>query len=167
MIAPMTEGGDQPSFTLRYQVTPANARAATWFALRDWVPVLIGLVLTTLVCATWSPLGHAGRRAAIVIPILTFFTFLWFMARAARAVERYVGQEFVLSFSCDGLSIDAGHFQSTMQWSTLRRIARGRACWLFYVRDDAGQFYVPTEAIPAEARAFVARWAGEAGVRLT
>src|SRR4051812_8204564 len=49
----MTEVDGRTSFTVRYQLTAADARWAFWSAARDWLPVLIGIALLTLVCATW------------------------------------------------------------------------------------------------------------------
>jgi hypothetical protein len=59
-----------------------------------------------------------------------------------------------------------GLAKSEIPWKMMRRIERGKAYWLFGSR-VTGRFFVPAAAIPAEARAFIARWAGDAGVRLT
>jgi hypothetical protein len=72
----------------------------------------------------------------------------------------------VLSLSHEGLGFDSGLSKSLLRWPAVRRIVRGPSVWLFYARHE-GSFFIPTAAIPVEAPALVARWAGEAGARLT
>jgi hypothetical protein len=162
----MTAPDERPSFTLRYRLTVADVRGAFWFAARDWLPWLAGLVLLTLLCATWRPLGHTGRVAAVVFPVVAALWLLSLWNRATRGFEPFVGQDFVVSLDPDGVRLDMGLVKSEIPWKTIRRIERGGAYWLFGSR-ITGRFFVPAAAIPVEARAFIARWAGDAGVRLT
>jgi hypothetical protein len=160
-----TEAAEQGELTARYRVTPAIARQALWLAGREWVPVLVGLALLTLLCALWSPLGQAGRLAAIVVPVVVGLRALSLMNRAAKSVEAYRDRDFVLRFGPQGLALDSGLMQAQMAWTTVRQIVRGRSVWLFHTRTGS-RFYVPADAIPVEARALVARWASVAGARL-
>ena len=80
-MAPMANGEGEGAaraeeITLRYRVTPALARRWFWYGIGEWAPVLAGLGLLTLVCASWSPLGQAGRVAAILAPAAGVFFVL-------------------------------------------------------------------------------------------
>jgi len=89
-----------------------------------------------------------------------------FRTSLAKSVESYGERELVMHLRRAGLDLDTGFARTEMPWSSLRSIARGRAAWLFHVRTGS-RFYVPAAAIPADARALVARWAAAAGVRLS
>ncbi len=162
----MTAAEERPTFTLRYRLTAADVRGAFWFAMRAWLPALVGLALLTLLCATWRPLGHMGRRAAIVFPAIAGLVLLSMRNRATKSFEPFIGQDFELSLDPAGLRLDMGLAKTEIPWKTMRWIERGRAYWLFGSR-ITGRFFVPAAAIPVEARAFIARWAGDAGIRLS
>ena len=162
----MAEADGQASFTLRYRLTTADARRALWSAAPEWTPWLIGVALLTLVCATWRPLGEGGRVGAIFFPSMTLLAILWLLNRTTKAIEPYLGKDFVLSFDAGGLRLESALAKTEMPWTTVRGVARRRSFWFFDARNGS-RVFVPAAAIPAEARAFVARWAGEAGARLT
>jgi hypothetical protein len=159
---------DEPAeLTTRFRLTYADGRAALWFAAREWVGWLVGLALLTLVCATWRALGGPGAVAALVIPAATILKFLSLLNKMNKLVDRYRDRELAVSINREGLIVDTGLQKSLIRWPALRRIARGSAVWVFYGRNNDTPFFIPTAAIPVEARALVARWAGELGARLT
>lgn len=162
----MTSPDDAAEFTTRFRLTRADTRAALWFGLREWVGWLLGLALLTVICATWTALGRGGRIGAILFPLLTALKLLSLLNRSRKSADAFGGRELVLSLSHEGLGFDSGLSKSLLRWPAVRRIVRGPSVWLFYVRNEAS-FFIPTAAIPVEARALVARWAGEAGARLT
>ncbi len=85
--------------------------------------------------------------------------------KSTKLADRFRDRELVLTLGREGLGFDAGVTQTRIRWAAIRRIVRGRAVWLFDMR--SGQpFFLPTAAIPVEARALVARWGGESGVQL-
>jgi hypothetical protein len=86
--------------------------------------------------------------------------------KANKLVEQFRNRELVISINREGLILDTGLTKSLIRWPALRRIVRDKSIWVFYPRNGKA-FFVPTAAIPVEARALVARWAGELGVRLT
>jgi hypothetical protein len=158
---------DEPTkFTAKFRLTRADARAALRFAARDWIGWLVGLALLTLVCATWRGLAPWGSRAALLIPIATGLKLLSVLNKANKLVEQFRNRELVISINREGLILDTGLTKSLIRWPALRRIVRDKSIWVFYPRNGKA-FFVPTAAIPVEARALVARWAGELGVRLT
>jgi hypothetical protein len=164
----MTTAGGQrdETFTARYQVTPRVTRQALWFAAGEWAPVFIGLALLTLICATWSAFGRAGRVFAFVIPALALLLVLSAVERARKAAEPYRDQDLTITFDAAGFSFESSLGRSSMPWAAFRRIVRGRSGWVFYTRTRRS-FFIPTTAIAPEARAFVARWAAAAGARLS
>jgi len=162
----MTAAEERPSFTLRFQLTAADARGAFWHAAREWLPTLVGVALLTLLCATWRPLGHTGRIAALVFPPVAGLWMLSMRNRVTKSFEPFIGRDFVISLDPEAMRIDAGLVKHEIPWTTMRQIERGKAYWLFGSR-LTGRFLVPATAIPVEARAFIARWAGDAGIRLT
>jgi hypothetical protein len=152
-------------FTTRFRLTRADTRAALWFAARDWVGWLVGAALLTLVCAIWPALGEAGRVAALLVPAATILKMLSLLNKSTKLADRFRDRELVLTLGREGLGFDAGVTHTRIRWAAIRRIVRGRAVWLFDLR--SGQpFFLPTAAIPVEARALVARWGGESGVQL-
>jgi hypothetical protein len=157
---------DEPAeFTTRFRLTRADARAALWFAARDWLGWFIGAALLTLVCAIWPALGNAGRVAALVVPAATVLKMLSLLHQSTKVADRYCDRDLVLTLGREGVGFDSGLTQSRIRWAAIRRIVRGPAIWLFDMR--SGQpFLVPAAAIPVEARALIARWAGESGVQL-
>jgi len=157
---------ESAEFTTRFRLTRADTRAALWFAARESVGLLIGVALLTVICATWPALGRGGRIGAILFPILTALKILSLLNRSRKSADAFAGRELVLSLNHEGLGFDSGHANSLLRWPAVRRIVRGPSVWLFYARDEA-PFFIPTAAIPVEARALVARWASEAGARLT
>jgi hypothetical protein len=152
-------------FTTRFRLTRADTRAALWFAARDWVGWLVGAGLLTLVCAIWPAMGHAGRVAALVVPIATALKLLSLLNKSAKLADRFGDRELVLTLGREGLGFDSGLTQTRVRWAAIRRIVRGRAIWLFDMRSDR-PFFLPAAAIPVEARALIARWAGESGTRM-
>jgi hypothetical protein len=163
----MSEADGSTRFTLRFQLTAADVRGALWSTAGDWLPFLIGIALLTLLCATWRPLGSAGRLGAIVFPASTLLWFVARLNRATRSLDPYLGKDFVLSLDAAGLRLESTLANVELPWTTIRSIARHRAYWLFHDKSSRSRFFVPAAAIPAEARAYVARWAAAAGVRLT
>jgi hypothetical protein len=157
---------DEPTeFTTRFRLTRADTRAALWFAAREWMGWFIGAGLLTLVCAIWPALGNAGRVAALVVPAVTVLKMLSLLNKSTKIADHYRDRELVLTLGREGVGFDSGLTQTRIRWAAIRRIVRGPAIWLFDMR--SGQpFFMPTAAIPVEARALVARWAGEFGVRL-
>jgi hypothetical protein len=158
---------DEPTeFTAKFRLTRADARATLWFAAREWVGWLVGLALLTLACATWRGLAPWGPLFALVIPIGSGLKFLSLLNKTNKLVERFGDRELAVSINREGLLLDTGLTKSLIRWPALRRIVRDKSIWVFYARNDK-PFFIPTAAIPVEARALVARWAGELGVRLT
>lgn len=153
-------------FTTRFRLTREDGRAAVWFSLQEGLGWLIGVALLTLVCVFWPALGTAGGVAAIVVPFATVVKVLSLFNRAAKLVERFRDRELVVSLDRAGLGFDSGQTQTKIQWAAIRRIVRGPAVWVFTMRGDR-PFFIPAAAIPVEARALVARWAGDAGARQT
>lgn len=127
---------------------------------------MIGVALLTVICATWPALGKGGRIGAILFPALTALKILSLLNRSKKSADKFAGRDLVLSLSREGVGFDSDHIKSLIRWPAMRRIVRGPSVWLFYLRDEA-PFFLPTAAIPVEARALIARWAGEAGARLT
>jgi hypothetical protein len=156
---------ESAEFTTRFRLTRADTRAALWFAAREWLGWLIGAALLTLVCAIWPALGNAGRIAALVVPAATVLKMLSLLNKATRLADRYRDRDMVLTLGREGVGFDAGLTQTRIRWAAIRRIIRGPAVWLFHMRNGA-PFFLPAAAIPVEARALVARWAGESGVQL-
>ena len=163
----MNEADGQARFTVRYQLTTADVRGAIWSTAGEWLGFLIGIALLTLLCATWRPLGRAGALGAIVFPAVTVWWFLSRLNRATRSLDPYIGKDFVLSLDAAGLRLDSALLNVEMPWTSIRSVARHRAYWFFHGKNSGGRFFVPASAIPAEARAYVARWAAAAGARLT
>jgi hypothetical protein len=153
---------EEPTYTLRYRLTPEILRQALWFALREPLPLLIGIALLALFCASWPALGPIGRAAAIFFPAVTALAVVW-MFRSIRGVA---DQDLVLLLSHEGLCIDSGRWKIEHSWTAIRRIVRGPDVWLVSVRHGR-RFFIPTAAIPAEARPLIARWAGQAGARMS
>lgn len=162
----MTSPDESAEFTTRFRLTRADARAALWFAAPEWVGWLIGVALLTVICATWPALGRGGRIGVVLFPVLTALKLLSLLHRSTKSADAFGGRELVLTLNHEGLGFDSGLASSLLRWPAVRRIVRGPSVWLFYSRDEA-PFFIPTAAIPVEARALVARWAGEAGARLT
>jgi hypothetical protein len=152
-------------FTTRFRVTRADTRAALWFSARDWMGWVVGAGLLTLVCAIWPALGNAGRVAALVVPVATVLKMLSLLHKTTQIADRFRDRDLVLTLGREGMGFDAGLTQTRIRWAAVRRIVRGPAVWLFDMRSGA-PFFLPTAAIPVEARALVARWAGESGVHL-
>ena len=145
---------DEPAeFTTRFRLTRADARAALWFAGREWVGWLLGVAVLTLVCATWPALGKAGRVGAIVFPVLTALKALSLLNRSQKDADELGARELVLSLNREGLFLDLGLTKSQVQWQAMRRIVRGPAVWLFYLRDDArsGSSFPPSPFRPRRA----------------
>jgi hypothetical protein len=162
---PAADTGSDEEITLRYQLTPAFARQAFWFAVREWMPWLVGIGLLTLVCATWSALGKSGQAAAVALPVAVALMALYYWNRSKRSVEPYFGREIVVIFHAAGLRVDSGFSRSEMPWASVRQIARRRSLWLVQARTGS-YFYIPIQSFPADAQAAVSRWAAAAGVRL-
>jgi len=162
----MSTTPDEPTeFTTRFRLPRADTRAALWFSAREWAGWFIGAGLLTLVCAIWPAMGSAGRVAAIVVPAVTVLKMLSLLDKSRKIADRYRDRDLVLTLGREGVGFDSGLTQTRIRWAAIRRIVRGPAIWLFDMR--SGQpFFMPTAAIPVEARALVARWAGELGVRL-
>jgi len=156
---------DAAQFTTRFRLTREDARAALWFGARDWVGWVIGVALLTVVCAVWPALGTGGRIGAFVFPALTILRMVSLLNGSKRIADEFRDRDLVLSLNREGLGLDFGDSQTRIRWAGLRRIVRGDAVWLFHMRHNK-PFFVPATAIPVEARALVARWASEFGVRL-
>jgi hypothetical protein len=151
---------EEPTYTLHYRLTPEILRRALWFALRERLPVLIAIAL--LVWATWPVLGPIGRAGVIFFPAVTALAVLW-MFRTTRGIA---DQDVVLLLSREGVRIETRRLKIEHSWTAIRRIVRGPDVWLVSVRHGR-RFFIPTAAIPAEARPLVARWAGLAGARMS
>ncbi|HEY7372121.1 MAG TPA: hypothetical protein VIF57_08190 [Polyangia bacterium] len=163
----MNEADEQTRFTVRYQLTTADVRGAIWSTAGEWLGFLIGIALLTLLCAIWRPLGNARFIGALAFPAITVWWFLARLNRATRALDPYVGKDFVLSLDATGLRLESALMNVGMPWTSIRSVTRYRAYWFFHGKNSEGRFFVPAAAIPAEARAYVARWAAAAGARLT
>jgi len=163
----MNEADGQTRFTVRYQLTAADVRGAIWSTAGEWVGFLIGVALLTLLCATFRPLGNARLVGVFAFPAATAWWFLARLNRATRSLDPYVGKDFLLSLDAAGLRLESALVNVELPWTSIRSIARHRAYWFFHGKNSGGRFFVPAVAIPAEARAYVARWAAAAGARLT
>jgi hypothetical protein len=162
----MTEGTGQPAFTMRFQLTTADARRAFWSTIGQWVPWLIGVALLTVLCVTWRALGPSGRLGAIVFPAAILLWMLSRLNRATRAIEPYLGKDLVVSLDEAVVRLDFAVAKVEMPWTTVRAIERYRAYW-FFRSSNRGGFVVPAAAIPVEARVCIERWARQAGARVT
>jgi hypothetical protein len=163
----MSEADGQARFTVRYQLTTADVRGAIWSTAGEWIGFLIGIALLTLLCATFRPLGNARIIGVFAFPALTVWWFLARLNRATRALDPYIGKDFVLSLDAAGLHLESTLVKVEMPWTSIRSVTRYRAYWFFHGKNSEGRFFVPAAAIPVEARAYVARWAAAAGARLT
>ena len=163
----MTSPDEPTEFTTRFRLTRADARATLWFAAREWAGWMVGLGLLTLVCATWRGLAPWGPLFALVIPIGSGLKILSVLNKTNKLVERYGDRELVVSINREGLVVDTGLTKGLIRWPALRRIVRDKSIWVFYERNHTTPFFIPAAAIPVEARALIARWAGELGTRLT
>ena len=104
---------DEPAeFTTRFRLTRADARAALWFAAREWMGWLVGAALLTLVCAIWPALGNAGRVAAVVVPAATVLKMLSLLHQSTKVADRYRDRDLVLTLGREGVGFDSGLTQT-------------------------------------------------------
>jgi hypothetical protein len=153
---------ESETFSVRYRLTVADARAIVRLALVEWMPVLIGLALLELV-STWSGFGTGGRATAIALPLLVLWRVQTVFNRTKRAVNP--AREITTTFSAKGLCHQTTTTRHEISWPGIRRIKRHKVGWIFTPR-AGNRFFIPSRAIPTEARAPIARWAAAAQVRL-
>jgi hypothetical protein len=151
------------SFSVRYRLTIADARSVLWRLVVEWVPVLVGLALLVLLTASTSVFGLAGRVTPVVVPILVAWRLLDVYNRTKRAFVN--AKELTTTFDASGVRHANAVTTHTVRWAGFRRITRLASGWIFTSR-TGGRFFLPARAIPAEARAPIARWASAARVRL-
>jgi hypothetical protein len=152
---------ESETFSVRYRLTVADARAIVWLAVAEWMPVLAGLALLELV-STWSGFGTAGRATTIALPLLVLWWVQTLFNRAKKAANP--AREIVTTFSAVGLRHQTATTRNEISWPGIRRINRHKLGWIFTPR-AGNRFFVPARAIPTEARAPIARWAA-AQIRL-
>ena len=150
------------TFSVRYRLTVADARAIVWLAVFEWLPALVGLALLELV-STWSGFGIGGRATALALPLLVLWRVRSVFNRTKKAIDP--AREILTTFSPAGLRHQTATTRGEITWPGIRRIKRHKAGWIFTPRAGS-RFFVPARAIPAEARAPIARWAAAAQIRL-
>jgi hypothetical protein len=150
------------TFSVRYRLTVADARAIVWLAVVERLPVLAGLALLELV-STWSGFGTPGRATAIALPLFVVWRVQTLFSRTKTAIKPM--REIITTFSARGLSHQTATTRHEIYWPGVRWIKRHKAGWIFTPR-AGNRFFVPARAIPTEARAPIARWAAAAQVRL-
>ncbi len=152
------------TFSVRYQLTVADARIILWCFVIEWVPVLVGLALLVLLTATTSVFGVAGRWTTVVVPGLVAWRLLDTYNRTKRAIDP--AKEITTTFDATGVRHETTLTAQAVRWAGFRRLTRFKGGWIFTAR-AGGRFFVPARAIPTEARAPIARWASAAKVRLS
>ena len=150
------------TFSVRYQLTVADARAIFWLVVREWIPVLVGLALLELI-STWSGFGTAGRATSIALPLVVALWVQSLFSRCKRSCNP--SHEMVTTFSAAGLRRRTATTRHEISWRGIRGIKRHKLGWIFNPRTGY-RFFIPARAIPTEARAPIARWAAAANVRL-
>jgi len=151
------------SFSVRYRLTAADARSLLWCVVVEGAPVLVGLALLVLLTASTSVFGVAGRVTPLVVPALVAWRLLDVYNRIRRSIDPV--KEITTTFDATGVRHETAVTTHTVRWAGFRRITRLASGWIFTSR-TGGRFFVPARAIPAEARAPIARWASAAQARL-